>query len=93
MNKWSTSFWSDLGERAGRVLVYGLVTMFTADGTGAISGNVQQWWLIVGLPVVLSLLASIGGNLKDPESGASLLPSPPGPHVAPELPEVGDPLS
>jgi hypothetical protein len=86
INKWSTSYWSDLGERAGRVLVYGLITMLTADSTGAVSGSPKQWWLVVVLPAALSVLTSLGANLADSVSGASLLPSPPGP--GPVIPEA-----
>lgn len=88
MDKWSTSYWADLGERAGRVLVYGLITMLTADGTGAVSGSPKQWWLVVVMPAVLSVLTSLSANLADSVSGASLLPSPPGPVIAEAVPEV-----
>lgn len=81
MTKWSGAFWADLGERVAATAVYGLVTMLTADASGALSGNAQQWWLIVGLPTALAALKGLLANLKDPESGASLLPSPPGPEV------------
>lgn len=81
MNKWSKDFWIDLGERAGATLIGALITMLTADQSGAITGNTQQWWLFVGLPTVLSVLKGLGANLKDSESGASLVNHPPGPEV------------
>lgn len=84
MSKWSGAFWADLGERTASTAGYGVVTMLTADASGAISGNPEQWWLVVGLPSALCALKGLLANLKDPESGASLLPSPPGPEVIAE---------
>lgn len=81
MSKWSGNFWADLGERAASTAGYGVITMLTADASGAVSGNPQQWWLIVGLPTSLAVLKGLLANLKDSESGASLLPAPPGPEV------------
>lgn len=81
MNKWSKRFWSDLAERVATTAGYGVVTMLTADATGAISGNPQQWWVVVGLPTALAGIKGLLANLGNPESGASLLPSPPGPDV------------
>jgi hypothetical protein len=81
MNKWSKDYWIDLTERAGSTAVYGVITMLTADQSGAISGSAEQWWLVVGLPTALSLLKGLAANLKDPESGASLVNHPPGPEV------------
>ena len=86
-SKWSRAYWVDLGERVVATLVGALITMLTADSSGAISGSVQQWWLFVGLPTVLALLKGLLANLSDPESGASSLPHPP----APELVEDYDP--
>jgi len=79
--KWSGPFWADLGERVGATAIGALVTMLTADSSGVVSGSPQQWWLIVGLPTALALLKGIGANMADPESGPSLLPSPPAPEV------------
>jgi hypothetical protein len=79
--KWSKTFWADLGERVGATFIGALVTMLTADSSGVVSGSPRQWWLIVGLPTVLSLLKGIGANMADSESGPSLLPSPPAPEV------------
>jgi hypothetical protein len=36
---------------------------------------------VIGVPVVVSLLKGIMANLANPESGPSLLPSPPAPDV------------
>jgi hypothetical protein len=81
MNKWGSSFWVDLGERAGTTLIYGVIAMLTADANGVISGNAQQWWVVVGLPTALAVLKALLANLAHPESGASLVPHPPGPEV------------
>ena len=80
-NKWNKRYWIDLAERVGTTLIYGLITMFTVDASGTVSGSPQQWWLIVGLPTVLSFLKGVLANLKDSDSGASLVDHPPGPEV------------
>lgn len=82
MSKWSAGFWADLGERTASTAGYGLITMLTANASGAVSGDPQQWWLVIGLPTALCGLKGLLANLKDSESGASLLPSPPGPDIA-----------
>jgi uncharacterized membrane protein len=83
--KWTKKFAVDLLERVLTTALYGVVTMLTADQSGVVSGNAQQWWLVVGLPTVLSLIKGVLANLAAPETGASLIPeSPPGPKVNPE---------
>jgi hypothetical protein len=81
MNKWTPRFAADLAERVAATFVGALITMITADASGAVSGDARQWWLIVGLPTVLSLLKGVLANVGNPESGASVLPAPPGPDV------------
>ncbi len=81
MNKWSKDFWVDLFERMASTALYGLLTMLMADNGGVLAGTAEQWWLVVGLPVVLCLVKGLLANLKDPESGASLVNHPPGPEV------------
>lgn len=83
-SKWSRRFWADLAERVGSTAVGGAITMLTADASGVVSGDAQQWWVIVGLPAALAALKGLAANLSDAESGASLLPAPPegpGPEV------------
>lgn len=83
--KWTKKFALDLTERVLSTLLYGVIAMLTADANGVISGSAQQWWLVVGLPTVLSLVKGVLANLAAPETGASLIPeSPPGPKVNPE---------
>jgi hypothetical protein len=72
-SRWSRRFWADLAERT-----------VTAAGSGVVSGSARQWWVIVGLPAALSVVKGIVANAKDSESGASLLPAPPGPEVNPD---------
>jgi hypothetical protein len=79
--KWSKTYWADLAERVAATFVGALIAMLTADGTGVVSGNPRQWWLIVGLPTVLSLLKGLAANLAHPDSGPSVLPAPPAPEV------------
>lgn len=73
----SNAFLRDLAERVATTAIYGVIAMLTADASGAISGDPQQWWLVVGLPTVLALLKGVLAYLKDAETGASLLSDPP----------------
>lgn len=74
---WTSAFWCDLAERVATTALYGLIAMLTADASGAISGDPRQWWLIVGLPTALAFFKGVLANLKDDETGASLLSDPP----------------
>lgn len=81
-NKWTKKFLVDLAERVGATFVGALIAVFSADQSGAIVGSPEQWWVLVGLPTLLSLLKGVLANLAAPETGASLvLDSPPGPKV------------
>lgn len=73
-SKWSGAYWGDLGERVGTTAIYGVITMLTANASGAVSGSAQQWWVVVGLPTALSLLKSLATNLGGTEPSASLAP-------------------
>jgi hypothetical protein len=70
-SKWSQAWMVDTGERVGTTGLYGVTTMITADATGVVSGDMQQWWLIVGLPMVLSLIKCLLVNLQGTEPTAS----------------------
>lgn len=84
-NKWTKKFLVDLAERVGATFVGALIAVFSADQSGTIVGSPEQWWVLVGLPTLLSLLKGVLANLGAPETGASLVPeSPPGPKVNPE---------
>ena len=80
-NRWSGQFWADLAERVGSTAIYGLIAVLTGDATGAISNDPKVWWAVVGLPTALSLLKGLLANMAGPDSGPSLLPSPPAPEV------------
>lgn len=73
MEKWGKKYWIDLGERAGTTAIYGLITMLTADASGAVSGSTQQWWIVLGLPTTLSLLKGLLVNLGGDEPTASVV--------------------
>lgn len=73
--KWSKAFWRDWGERVGSVAVYQLIVLVTNYET--IGLDLSKLWPLLGLPVVLAALKGIAANLKNPESGASLLNPPP----------------
>ena len=77
--KWGKRFWSDLAERVGSVLGYGIVVLLTTSNITDVDPEVG--WTIVGLPTALAFLKGLLANAAHPESGASLLPSPPGPEV------------
>jgi hypothetical protein len=62
-NKWDKRFWKDAGERVGSAVVTGVTTMLVGDGSGTISGDAKQWWLIVGLPTALVALKCLSANL------------------------------
>lgn len=78
--KWGSGFLVDLAERVGSTAVYGLITLLTTTQITDVSAELG--WTIVGLPTALSLLKGLAANLKDGESGASLVNAPPGPVIA-----------
>ena len=80
MSKWSSAFWADLFERVGATLVYAVITYITVDNTLE-RPDFATLWPIVVLPTLLSFLKGLLANLKDAESGASLLNAPPGPVI------------
>lgn len=81
-NKWSKEFWVDLAERVGSTFVGALLTALTVTGATPVDwSDGQIVWTILGLPTLVSLLKGLAANLADPESGASLIPFPPGPEV------------
>ena len=73
MDKWGKQYWTDLAERVGTTAIYGLITMLTADASGAVSGSAQQWWVVVGLPAALSALKGILVNIGGDEPKASVV--------------------
>lgn len=82
MNKWSKAFWVDLAERVGATFLGALLTVLTVTGSTPVDwtdGTVV--WTILGVPTLVSLIKGLLANLADAESGASLVPAPPGPEV------------
>lgn len=73
MSKWGKQYWVDLGERVAASAVGGVLTMVTADASGAISGSAEQWWLVVGVPSAVSLLKGLLVNLGGNEPTASVV--------------------
>lgn len=80
-SKWSRAFWADLGERVGTTFLYGLVTLISMDNVLEGPDWNTTLWPILVVPTALSLIKGLLANMKDPESGASLLPAPPGPVI------------
>lgn len=88
MNKWSKDFWVDLAERVGSTFVGALLAAITLTGTTSVDwSNGAAIWAVLGVPTLASLLKGLAANLADPESGASLVPFPPGPEVHDETGE------
>lgn len=85
MSKWSKKFWADLGERVASTEIGALLTTSVLMGATPVDwSNQTAVWTTLGAPPTVSLLKGLLANLKDPESGPSLLPSPPAPAVTPD---------
>lgn len=78
-NKWSGAYWGDLAERVGSTLVYALITLLPTAQLADL--DAQLAWTILGVPTVLALLKGLAANMASPESGASLIKTPPGPVI------------
>lgn len=82
MSTWSSTYFANLGERVASSALGGALTMVTADAAGVADYSTRAWWVLVGIPAATSLLKGLLANLKDSDSGPSLLPAPPAPPVA-----------
>jgi|GEM_PF-4281476 hypothetical protein len=83
MSKWSKTYWADLGERTASTFIATLIPVYIA------AANVAHldWRNAVEISASaagLTLLKGLGANLTSPDSGPSLLPSPPAPPVTPD---------
>lgn len=81
-NKWDREFAADLAERVGATFLGALTTALVATGTDAVDwtdGKIV--WAILGVPTLFSLIKGLSANIANGDSGASLLPVPPGPDV------------
>ncbi len=81
MSNWPKTYWFDLGERVASSALGGALTMIAADSAGVADYSPRAWWVLVGIPAATSAIKGLLANLKDSESGPSLLPSPPAPVV------------
>lgn len=80
--KWDKAFLADLLERVGSTFLGALLTVLTVTGSTLVDwSNGQVVWAILGVPTLVSLVKGLLANLANGESGASALPSPPGPQV------------
>ena len=87
MSKWNKRYFSDLAERVGSTFLGALLGALTLTGTTPVDwSDAKVIWAVLGIPTAVSLIKGLLANLGDPESGASLLPAPPGPEVTPEGP-------
>lgn len=80
-NKWSREYWADLAERVGATAIGALLAALSGVWSNAIPNDPAAWWAVIGVPTLFSLLKGLYANLKNPESGPSLLPAPPAPDV------------
>lgn len=78
---WTKTFWADLGERVASSVLGGVLTMLGLSVSDLLTSSLHAWLAVVGIPAATSLVKGLLANLKDPESGPSLLPAPPAPVV------------
>ena len=85
MTKWNKRYFADLAERVGSTFLGALLGTLTLTGTTPVDWtDGKVIWAVLGIPTAVSLIKGLLANLGDPESGASILPAPPGPEVTPE---------
>lgn len=93
MTHWSRAFWSDLAERVGSTFLQALLGVLVATNTPALDwSDYRAVWVLLGIPTAASLIKGLLANMAQPESGASLLPTPPGPDLPGVHPD-GHPLT
>ena len=82
VNKWGKGFWQDCLERTAATFVTVLLSMLTLVGVTPLDWTFNSVWAGILLPTLITFFKSISANLINPESGASLLDSPPGPVIS-----------
>jgi Putative lactococcus lactis phage r1t holin len=70
---WTRDFWRDVVERALRTGAQVLATMLIAAGTGLFNTNWFTSLSAAGMATLLSVLTSIGGEVRKPTGNASVL--------------------
>jgi hypothetical protein len=78
VNRWTKAYWYDLAERVASTFLGALLAVLVTDNVLDNIG-IEQLWPVLILPTLVSLIKGLLANMVEPRSGASLLPSPPGP--------------
>jgi hypothetical protein len=78
VNRWTKAYWYDLAERVAATFLGALLAYIVTDNVLE-KVSFDQLWPVLILPTLVSLIKGLLANLVEPRSGASMLPSPPGP--------------
>jgi hypothetical protein len=78
VNRWTKAYWYDLAERVASTVLGALLAFLVTDNVLDNIG-IEQLWPVLILPTLVSLIKGLLANMVEPRSGASMLPSPPGP--------------
>jgi hypothetical protein len=78
VNRWTKAYWYDLAERVASTFLGALLAFLVTDNVLDNIG-IEQLWPVLILPTLVSLIKGLLANMVEPRSGASMLPSPPGP--------------
>lgn len=82
MNRWSRRYFADLAERVLSTFLAALLGAITLTGATPVDwSDSRAMWAVLGVPTVVTLIKGLLANLANAESGASALPSPPGPDI------------
>jgi hypothetical protein len=85
VSKWGKTYWADTAERVGSSTIVIAVVDVTAYQTGEL--DLQNATKVLVATGLLTLLKCLGANLKNSNSGPSLLPAPPAPPVVDPPPD------
>lgn len=82
-SNWGRTYWFDLGERTASTFLATFIPVYATvqNVAGLDWANALE---ISGTAAGLSFLKGLAANLKNSDSGPSLLPSPPAPDMNPE---------